>query len=358
MFFLGLAFYFMVNCQKRYFLNTLLFSFFLICASLSKESFTIIIPGMLIFKIWYEKKLFRLKIIDALKKNYILSVPFLVMLFNFYIIIFIVGTNKIGYAGVSGSVVNLIRGSINILSYSLKNYILLSVTFLMIASIGIGKKNIIEFYKKITFPFLFLILIVTPNLILYAKSGMQVGRYTVPAVFGFSIFIFSLIKETGKAKNNLRVVFLLIVLGFIISLSPQVFKSAKSYATRGTENNTFLSTIVDNSTEASKLLLVVDPVQHFEASLSVKSYIYIDNNIPLYGYAVYNRNTWDGNENLVDTWDDWFDGKTFYDLIDSPDIIIFLDQSLINRFFDESEVDKESYTNLFQASEFVVLKVK
>lgn len=365
MFFLGLAFFFMLNCEKRYWLNTILFSFFLVLASLSKESFTIIIPAMLIFKIFHEKKKFSLPIKDVFKKNIILLIPLLVMVFNLYIIVFVVGTNQIGYAGVSGSALDIIKGGMNILTRSLKNYLLLSLAFLGVASFRMRKKNVLEFYRNISLPFWVLLFIVTPNLILYAESGMMAGRYLLPLVLGFSIFIVALIRETGKTLNGLRVIFLIIVFGFTAYLSAQAFKTAQAYSEKGIKVNAFLSAVLENSTESSEVLLVVDPLSYFEASIAVQSYISLDKNIPLYGYAVYNPDTWNdrgnlviGGENLIDIWESWFDGKSFSDLTNNPDLIIFLERAPVEQFFNESGIDKKDYTKLFQAYGFFVFGIK
>ena len=359
MVFLSIAFYFMVNCKERYELNTFWFSLFLVFASLSKESFTVIIPAMIIFKIWYEIDNFEFGILEALRKNSMLLLPLLVMLINIYIIVFVVGTNQIEYAGVDSNIRGIIKGAIRILKDPLKQYLALTFGVFVVTSIGLGKKNILDLGKKMLMPFSVFILILVPNLALYAKSGMQVPRYMLPSLVGFSFFVISLINETGKTAKWLRVILLVAVFGFVANLSRTVLKSAQYYAAIGNQNNEFLLAVVENSTTSSELLLVLDPTSwDFEASMAIQSYIELINDIPLYGYAIYTPEDLKGKEHLVEVWEVWFKGKMFSDLESDPDMIIFLDESLVEIFFNESGLNRSTYADYYYESDYIVLEMK
>lgn len=359
MVFLSIAFYFMVNCEERYKRNTFLFSLFLVFASLSKESFTVIIPAMVLLKIWYEKDHFGFGILEALRKNNILLLPLLVMLINIYIIIFVVGTNQIVYAGAGGSIKSIIRGAIRILEGPLKQYLALVLGVFLVSSMSLSKKKNLDRWEKILISFSVFVLILVPNLALYARSGMQVPRYMLPSLVGFSFFAVSLINETGKTAKWLRVILLVAVFGFVANLSRTVLKSAQYYAAIGNQNNEFLLAVVENSTTSSELLLVLDPTSwDFEASMAIQSYIELINDIPLYGYAIYTPEDLKGKEHLVEVWEVWFKGKMFSDLESDPDMIIFLDESLVEIFFNESGLNRSTYADYYYESDYIVLEMK
>jgi len=350
MVFLGLAFYFMVNCEKRYLLNTYLFCFFLICASLCKESFTIIVPAFFVFKIWHEKELNNLSVKKAILKNRVLFIPFIVMIINLLIIVFVVGTNRIGYAGVDSGIFHLLKGIFSIIKQFEKYIIMVAILFGIICFSLNDKRKILLFSKKMTFPFLICTLIVAPNLVLYAKSGMW-ERYLLPSLVGIAFFIISLIKEIRQDFSGFSSLILTIILVF--SMKPEfllALNSARGFANEGNQTKKFLSEINANYEESSNVLLVADPVGYYELSFSIETYLSLTRGIELYTYAV--ERSWsdmsDFEKNLTSGWHSYFNQRMLSDMKGKPDMILFFDKTLDERFFYESGIQKERYSNILK----------
>ena len=352
MFFLGLAFYSMTNCEKRYSLNTSLFCLFLICASLCKESFNIIIPAFLIFKIWHEKDLYKLQAKEVFLKNRLLTVPFVVMLINLLIIVFVVGANKIGYAGISGGIVPLLKGILSIIKNQLTKYIIIGVIFFGGICFHLkNKKKLLLFLKNLIFPFAICLLILVPNLIIYAKSGMD-ERYRLPSFIGIAFFIVSIVKEARFSSRNLSFIFLVIIVPFTLKPLYWSYASASWFSYEGNQNKVFLSAILDNYKEPANVVLVTDPIASFERSISLNTYLFLTKDIKLYVYPIPVPHSWGGwtdfRERLRTEWDTRFKQRMFSDMHGKPHMIIFLNKDLTVRFFSESGIEREKYLNILK----------
>jgi len=95
------------------------------------------------------------------------------MCLSMWLIIFVIGTNKIGYAGVDSNILSLVKGIFRILKYSIRELEIITVlALLLIYYISRKDKKYMEYLLKLVLPTIFAFLIVMPNLILYAKSGM------------------------------------------------------------------------------------------------------------------------------------------------------------------------------------------
>jgi len=355
MVFLGLAFFFMVNCEKRYVLNTGLFCFFLICASLCKESFLIVIPAFLIFKILHEKGLYHLSVKKAVLKNRLLLIPFVEMIMGLSIIVFAVGTNKVGYAGVSSRIFPLLKGMLSILENRLIGYTIIAAVFIVAVCLGLGLKDkdkILLFFKKLILPFLFFVLIAVPSLILYAKCGIK-ERYLLPFLVGIAFFIVSIIKETRSDLRWLSVLFLAVILAFSIKPASSAFKFARLYANEGAQNKVFLSGILDNYKESSNVLLVADPVASYEWSYSLNIYLSLAKGIRVYAYPIEYpglKRFWpvEFKQRLKARWHLRYRQRMLSDMKGKPDMILFFQKALAKRFFNESGIQKENYFNILK----------
>lgn len=194
-FFLGLAFYFIPCCNKRYRLNTFIFSIFLIFAMLSKESFLIISPVLILYKLLDDKKKTNDSMKELLNRNLLLIIPLIVFLMSIWLIVFEIGTNEIGYAGLSKEIGQMAKGIIRIINYFLVDWEILIILclFLVYYELKVGKE-LWGFAQKMLIPAIFAILIILPNLIIYAESGMG-ERYLLPSTIGLSYFLVSILRN-------------------------------------------------------------------------------------------------------------------------------------------------------------------
>ncbi|NCA93570.1 MAG: hypothetical protein EOM84_00150 [Sphingobacteriia bacterium] len=355
MFFLGLTFLFMGKCTKteNYRLNNFLFIIFLIIASLCKESFIITIPAFVFFKIWNEKKVFDITAKESIKNNYLSAVPLFIMFIELSIIKFVVGTNQIGYAGVTSSINELILGIKNIVfnKNSLLSwfkfigglFILYLLSFIFIKN---KKKNIFsKSLESFVIYFCFSFFLVLPNILMHAKSGM-VERYLLPTTFGLAIF------AIGMMKNIKHLFFkasMFLIIAFFIFNSFEISKNnAVSFAIEGSNTNHFFKSIRKEIKRSDSVLLVVDPVGRYEVSYSIKTYLSYYGFNDFYAYPIFRNYKNDFEIGLKEQWIKWFEGKNLKDMKEDPDLIIVFDKENSNKFFIESGVDGNNYRKVLE----------
>jgi hypothetical protein len=346
MFFLGLTFYFITNCNKRYTLNTVLFCLCLIFASWCKESFTIVIPAFIFFKLWYEKNFLSLSIRNIFRKNFLVIIPLIVMIINLYIIIFVVGTDKIEYAGLDPNISTTVLGVLKIIKNSLFKFdviILLMLGFLYYELKD--EKKFIQLIKKLFFPAVFAFLIVVPNLILYAKSGMS-ERYFLPSTVGLAfliVYILRIIKGEFCWLNKLLI--FIIILGYSQPVY-YTYDNAVNYAKEGMQIKKMLTAIVQNNNGKTNNLLVANPAYNYEWSFSLKTYLSLKKNINLYAFPVNDVYEDELFKGFSRDWHTWFKGRNYEEIKGNVDVVIFFDKNAIGQFFKESEIDSNNYINL------------
>jgi hypothetical protein len=352
MFFLGLAFLFMTKCldKSKYTINNVLFVVFLTIASLCKESFVIIIPAFVLFKIWNEKIYFHISFKESVKKNTLLIFLIIVMIAELWTIKYVVGTNKIGYAGMTSSVGEFIAGVKNIFldTNSLFNWInllriLVPVYLISFLFVKEWKR---EFFQSLNvlFPYmLFSLLIVLPNIFMHAKSGM-IERYLLPTTLGLAFL------AIGFWQNARRLFFksiiLLAIIFFIINSFNLAREKAGIFAYEGQKTNELLSAITMHSKPDSKILLVVDSLMRYEVSWSLKVYLSSKGIDGLFGYPMPRGYDTDLDRKHQQQWLDWFKDRNFENMNGRPDVIVFIDKIQSNQFFDQSGIPQPQYYNI------------
>ena len=360
-FFLGLTFYFMINSEKRHALNTVLFCISLIITMLCKESYIIIAPAFIVFKLWHEKNKYELSMKETLRNNSLLVIPFLVMCFSLWLIIFVIGTNKIIYAGLNTdiNIRPLVNGSYRILRNSFFEIEMIIILSLLLLYYELkDEKKFRAILIELILPAIFAFLIVVPNLILYAKSGMD-ERYLLPSTIGFAFLAVSILRIINK--NHSWLFKLLVVIILIIFAKPtiQVVKRARSFANEGVQTEKMLTAIIQNSNEKSNVLLVANPALNSEWSYSLKTYLSLTNDINLYGFPISDEYDNDFYKFLAEAWHSRFEGRKFQDINGDIDLIVFFDKKMERLFYEESGLDPVIFDNLLeQDTDFGVYKRK
>lgn len=177
----------------------------------SKESFTLLLPVLVIFGIGYdlwlnEDGLFWKKVGASIYKNKLIILLFAVnFCINMYVIIFKIGVLSVEYAGIDVS--QGVAGYINMIGRMLSEsnmrvYILLCAGALVLGLISLvqkGQKGIKNFLRKNGILLLSFLGISAAELILYARSGMF-GRYFVPYTAGVCFFSTVLISEKVEKR--------------------------------------------------------------------------------------------------------------------------------------------------------------
>lgn len=358
--FLALSFFFIGKCQNHYNRNTLWFSIFLILASLSKESYTIIMPAILLFKIWHEKTVFHITFRDSLYKNRLLAIPLAVMLFNLAFIVFFVGTDKVGYAGVDSSIFTKINEVLGVFK-NLRIYFMITGIFIAAFFIFLRKAELNSVFKKLLIPFLIFILIVAPNIILYAKSGMD-ERYYLPATHGFALLLVFIAREIRFRKSWAALALIFIAFFCQRFQYREVVWRVEEFVSEGNDNNALFQAVLTNYSDNSTVLLAADPVASYEATHSVIYYLERVRRISFYGFPIAATSSWNDlkefSEYLRQGWLTWFKGKLYQDLKKTPDIIIIMNNDLSDKFFKDSGLDPNKYSNKLSDKERYAVYVK
>jgi hypothetical protein len=353
MVFLGLSFYFMSKAQdnEHYLINNVLFVFFLVLCSLTKESFLIIIPGMVYLKIWYEKIYIWRSFNKSLIKNSFLIVPLIVMIAEMLFINYYVGTS---YAELDTNLIAITYRIFFNSLYFLKQYLNFIIICLFLFSVSwVSKKRIIEFNL---FSICFFILVFIPNLILYSKSGL-VERYLLPTTFGLGFLVAALIKGIEEKSGWLKKIVLFMVAVSFIPILLRSYNEAINFTQDGIAINKLLSGISNSYTKGTELLIVADPIESYENSVSLKSYLFYENSIDIFGFPMIDTADTKDFQSYLNGWKSYFNGRYFKDMTSKPDLIVLFDNNMIDEFFKRSTLLRQNYSSLeIGKSSFALLK--
>jgi len=342
--FLSLCFLFMSrNTVKSKPINNFLFVVFLILSSLCKESFIIIIPGVIFFKFLNENKITGSNLKYTIIKDLYLIIPLLILLVELYLIKFHIGTNKIRYAGLDSSISVLFSDFIKVVKTFLKPKLIYVAAFMVLLISYLYYKRLFSF-RKLLLPIILCTLILLPNLILYSKSGMW-GRYLIPSSIGVAFLVISVIKSFDDQLIWLKRLFVFLLLIAFVPIMKKEIKNAKVFAQEGRNIKILVNEIKENYSPKSIFLMVVDPVSFYEQSNSFRIYMEIEYNIPLYAHAFHGSSDKKFAERLTKGWYMYFKGRTYDDINDYVENLIFLDKSIVNDYFKSMEIKGDEYRN-------------
>jgi len=350
---IGFSFYFMSKClyKRNFILNNLLFILFLILASLTKESFLLIIPALIIYKIWNEKIHIWSSLKESVFKNMILVIPLIIFVMELVIIKYYVG---ITYSGLDNHFLNNISSIFSTSLHFIRTYLNLLIVAILLLIIRRYLKNPPISINLLSL--VFFLLILAPNIVLYAKSGL-VERYLLPSSLGIGFFVASIIKMIDKDQLKYRKIVLTLI---IVSFLPYMFSSctdAIKFSKEGYATKKLLSAVSTNTTKGSQVLVIVDPVESYEKSVSLKTYLHYEDEIDLFGYPLVKDQKDADYQGYVDGWKSYFEGKQFENMSSKPALLIFLDNKLIESFFAKTNLLRNDYLPVdIGKSTFALLK--
>lgn len=256
-FFMALAMYSgyqgLLNNNKKW-LNIPVFLISVVCMSLSKESFIIILPFLAI--------LFR--------KNLPVAILLIVLCFAelLYIKLFI-GTT-FGYAGVDTATYSLRNIAKVTAQYMVRGYgipIILLIGYLSHQH----RKNLKAFWFENRFYVAIIIIGIFPFLLLYAKSGINVGRYLLPLLIPQIYVIFHLLGLLSNVKARLSVVAIILLLfGYHVGKFIQL---QQDFVTENKVVHNFRSEIESRTDSEDDILVLANPVEDFEKAGALMIYL-------------------------------------------------------------------------------------
>jgi hypothetical protein len=282
--------------ERKKILYEFLFALFAILASWSKESFILIIPALVFWKIWLtrqkkqepgpqdptnSKQTAKGTWRDAVKENLIPGIPLLlVCLIELIHVIKNVGTTKIVYAGYEGfQLTNFIKTGLQGFM-AVHGWVILLLLLLCLRRPGAlfiktapgPRKNFS--LTQVFWAVVLGSLIFIPQIVLYMKSGMM-DRYLLPGVMGFTFLMVVLLRYIREAGSKKAVVIIAVLLLAVISLQQlRVTRyTAIGFANEGKQINAWLQSIEQNTNEQDKILVVTHMRRYYEGSISLKIYL-------------------------------------------------------------------------------------
>ncbi len=283
MFFLSLTLFFLSKSIYSSFNNynyKIFFVVFLVICSLCKETFAILIPGILYLYIWTFGIRNNLSFKESVKTNYRLItvvIIYFAIILSFFI--FVLGINKQNYAGfdINAMFRDFMNGVLfKILTEPPFFIILLGIFITLVFAALKRKENIIhKFNKNYLRVIIFFVLITVPQCIVYLKSGFF-DRYYLPYVFGFSFSLIYILKDVFQKTEIHKFIkygYLIIVFTLLIyQIMENAIPPLKVFAKECSNNSKMINAIVENIGD-DDLLIVMDPVQHFHEAYSLKTYL-------------------------------------------------------------------------------------
>lgn len=246
--------------EKNVWYNKVVFTVFLILLSLQKESFWVSVPwfGLLLFAYECKNKDDQNKGL-CLKKFFKRHLPesmvvLAVFAMDMCMILFVVGTDKVSYAGYSSDLnwkFYVFQTWKNLVG-ECAPYILSLVIVILISYIGyhkklLGKSCILQLAACM---YLFL-----AELVIYAKSGME-SRYLLPWVISVLYVVFILGYRFWTENSRMKVTIAGLSIVFILILGKDVIPKGIQFTEKGRNLQACVEFIIDNTSETDKAVAI------------------------------------------------------------------------------------------------------
>lgn len=265
-----------INCKKHKKLYNYLFLFFAALASLSKETFILMITAFVFLQNYLYKEKNNIGWIQTIKTNNVTNL-FLLALLTFEIIYlkFFIHATSIGYAGIGG--VNISAYSSSIYDfYSLTGLIpLISALVMLFCIFDKNRKNLVfNFLKTNINPLIFSLLVIVPQCIAYTKSGFF-PRYLLPAMLGMSFFTINVLRffrlNIQSQVKNILIYSLIFVTS--LSLFSRAYSITSGYAAEGLSTQKVLNILNADKDKTEKIVVVGDINVNYEQTQAFAKYL-------------------------------------------------------------------------------------
>jgi hypothetical protein len=259
-----------------------LFCLSLVCTSLSKESFILMIPAILFWKVWLTSNKAGGSFRAAIKRGkWPILFMTLVMAVELLLIVFYVGTDHepIVQLNAAHPIAQLFLDPVRALrNMEFSIFVLLEVAtfFVMLFGIFLIMQTDQKKYKKDAACLITLfVLIFLPQMILYSYTGLR-QRFWLPAFLAFSFavtFLLNKIRNDQRISNFSRIVFIVMVLMVFLPRVGHTFFKTGLLAEEGYATEAFGRAISNGSQKDSIVILVADPVMDCEGTFTIPNYV-------------------------------------------------------------------------------------
>ena len=279
MFLLSASLFFLalyVLAKKNQGIFRIIFIIFAVLTALSKESFLLMLPALALLSIYLSKIKGGLSWKESAKKNIVSAAVLMVIFFG--LILYIkkfIGTQGIGYAGISGFDWKAYSETFWNISTNWFGYLILAQIILILISVLLGTnrwENVRKILKKYAPPVIIFLSIVVPQVILHAKSGF-LKRYMVPALLGYAMAFIFLSRQMKGRLIYAKAGIILTAMLFILVDVAFSFRNAQDFSKEGRNVNNLFRTIKERTFSDENILIVGDPVEHHEWIGSIAFYL-------------------------------------------------------------------------------------
>jgi hypothetical protein len=280
-----------VFAKKNKLIYRLLFIVTAVLATWSKESFVLMLPALVLWRIYLTREAEEVSLKEAIKRNVITGGLLLaVCLAEVGHIVFRVGTTGIQYAGYEGFKPSVFIKTALAGFMAVQGWVLVLLLGLCAVAAYRGSKRTGKSIGSGDFSFLWwqtliAAFIIGPQVVLYMKSGMM-ERYLLPGVMGYTflmVVLLRFLREKMIPTANRNVVFSLkrplqataILLLAVVALQGlRVSRyTAIAFAEEGRGTNDWFQSIRRNTAPQDLLLVVTDTGRYYEPAVSLKTYL-------------------------------------------------------------------------------------
>ncbi|MEI8344647.1 MAG: hypothetical protein WCG06_01080, partial [Candidatus Omnitrophota bacterium] len=242
--------------------------------SMLKESFMVIVPALLVLKIWLSRERLPVSWTQSLKRNgpAVLALTLLLVAQSF-LIVFVTGTIAGGYVGYDGFYLGKILKAAEDLF--LAGHIECFGFLLVLALFSLGK--IFEekrSWRAVLVPLgVFFFLLTASQVVLFQKTGIA-GHYVLPGVFAFwlaLIWLYRLVEDKFGAVR--RLILLAVVVWVVYIQTVLAYGSGISFKKEGATVAALTQALKERTGPQDTILMVLDPGRHLEWSYAFKRYI-------------------------------------------------------------------------------------
>ncbi|MGE5340243.1 MAG: hypothetical protein ACM3SY_02070 [Candidatus Omnitrophota bacterium] len=273
-----------MSSRAKRILFEILFIFFAILTSWCKESFVLILPALVFWKIeltYAYSEIPTLTRWQAVRKNTVTGMILLsVCAWELIHIYRAVTMTKIRYSGESGfNVEKLMKTSAHAVKATGGWVIVILLVVVGIIAFRTkikDKKEKKDKMVRLGFALILAGLITGPQVLLYTRSGID-ERYLLPAALGISFFTITLMKFIREHRVNAKKIYavlLVVLLAAVLLNQLRITRyTAIGFAREGLHTQAWLQSI-DQHTAANDLLLVIsDPIKDMENASSLRTYM-------------------------------------------------------------------------------------
>lgn len=256
-----------------------LFVLFTICVSLVKESFILLIPALVFWKIWLLHDRDHVSWKAAIRANLVPGIIlFIAMTAELFAIMHLgLNSNPDTYFGVQARelLTKLLLSVWQFWKVSDICIAALLVLAFLVWRFGCRFWNLPRIHTKDFLPLVILIVLwLGPQTLLYAKQGITgLWRYLLPGVFAIQfgfIWCYGYARLKSPAFGRVVLVILVVAVAWDFVMATTLLCHVESQ--RGSVQK-YLKTIADSTTSDSTILVVADPFYNYEYTEAVHKYI-------------------------------------------------------------------------------------